>query len=170
MAAKPKRARAKEPYSLSAEEALEHPPEPELLPDEEQAALLLFRRERGATSVSRLARAAELPVALVEDLLCRAIATLVARGYSHEFLCMNFTLTPEQLDRAAITPPFGSQFEPRRLFWPPEARPTTSPAAVAVEPAPLDEAALVAELQELLHAERRDPAHARLAQLQDAAQ
>lgn len=78
---------------------------------EDQAARLLFFREHGFTSVRRLAAAVELPVERVENLMCRALATLL-RGYPPEQLCATFTLTPEQLDRAAKAPAFGQAFRP----------------------------------------------------------
>jgi hypothetical protein len=95
-------------------------PEPEQLSPEEQAAALLFFRERGCTSVRRLAELEALPVAVVETALCRALSTLVARGYPPQWLCETFTLTPEQLERAAKAPVFGPEFEPRGVWrWPP---------------------------------------------------
>jgi hypothetical protein len=118
---------------------------------EEQAAFLLVCRQCGSTSARRLARAAELSVALVETLLCRALATLVARGYPAGWLCQNFTLTPEQLTRAAKAPPFGPEFEPTGVWLEagPPARQET--AAVVAEPETIGEVALIAELTRLLH-------------------
>jgi hypothetical protein len=125
-------------------------PEPQLSP-EEQAATLLFFRERGCRSVRRLAELEALPVAVVETALCRALSTLVARGYSAEWLCETFTLTSEQLARAQKAPPFGEAFDPLGWWrWPPPQGRAASLAEKEPTTAPLDEAALIAELSELL--------------------
>ena len=47
-----------------------------------------------------------------ENLMCRGLATLVARHYPAEHLCSRFRLTPEQLDRAATAPAFSQAFMP----------------------------------------------------------
>lgn len=78
----------------------------------ELAALLLFARERGLTSVKRLAAAANLSVEQAELLICRALATLIRRGYQGAALCELFSVTPEQLSRAAKAPAFGPDFQP----------------------------------------------------------
>jgi hypothetical protein len=138
-----------------AEKLFEQPPAaPEQLTDEEQAAFLLFRRELGETSVARLARGALLPVAVVEEMLCRALSTLLARGCPAEFLCDTFSLSQAQLARAAKAPPFGPEFEPRSLWWPPDtAKGASGSVPAAIDGTRPDEDELIAELSELL----RDP-------------
>ena len=53
-----------------------------------------------------------LPVERAQLLMCRRLATLIARGYPAEDLCETYNLTPEQLSRAATTPVFSNAFEP----------------------------------------------------------
>ena len=53
-----------------------------------------------------------LPVERAQLLMCRRLATLIARGYPAEDLCETYHLTPEQLSRAATTPVFSNAFEP----------------------------------------------------------
>jgi hypothetical protein len=86
----------------------------EKLPPEEQASALLFHREWGFVSAARLAAAMDPPLALelVETALCRGLATMLSRGYPAEHLCRRFTLTPEQLARAAAAPALGPAFRP----------------------------------------------------------
>jgi hypothetical protein len=79
---------------------------------EAQAARLLHRRQHGVTTVSRLAAEAGLPVERAELLLCRGLATLLARGYPAEELCETYHITQEQLSQAANAPPFSSTFKP----------------------------------------------------------
>ncbi len=139
--------------------------EPERVTPEGLAASLLFFRECGCTSERRLAELEELPLALVGTLLCRALSTLVARGYKKEWVCATLTLKPEQLARASLAPPFGPEFQPNSLLWPPEARerhpaprPRQEAPATSGETGTIDEAALIAELAALLQeqpAERR---------------
>jgi hypothetical protein len=120
------------------------PPEDEQLSPERQAALLLFARERGATSVRRLALAAGLPVPLVEARICSALSTLLARGYSREFLCEKFSVTAEQLERASRAPALGDAFQPTFGFlWPAEAN-----GEEQVEE--IDDEQLIVELSELI--------------------
>jgi hypothetical protein len=135
----------------------------ERLSPEELAADLLFYREQGCRSARRLAELQELPLALVETLLCRGLATLVSRGFPPELL------SAEQLARAAQAPQFGESFRPLSFMWPqvklpaprrPEPRADAlpmpaepAPAATAAEPETLDEAALIAELARLLKEE-----------------
>jgi hypothetical protein len=104
------------PVRRSSSEDLPQP-EPQLS-TEERAAALLFYRERGCVSVRRLAELEELPLALAETLLCRGLATLVARSYPAEWLCERFSASPEQLATAATAPPFGEGFRPLSLTWP----------------------------------------------------
>jgi hypothetical protein len=47
-----------------------------------------------------------------ELLMCRGLATLIARSYPAEELCETYHVTPEQLSRAAMVPVFSSTFEP----------------------------------------------------------
>ena len=82
------------------------------LTPEVQAARLLHCRYLGIVSVRRLAAEAGLPVERTELLMCRGLATLIARGYPAEELCETYRLTPEQLSRAAMVPVFSSIFEP----------------------------------------------------------
>ena len=114
------------------------------LAPERQASRLLWFRERGYRNIGRLAQLEEMPPKVVEKLLCRAISTLVARGYSREWICQSFALTAEQLAAAVEAPPFGAEFEPITLDWP---RPPPPPV-VLVEV--ISEHALVGELQALL--------------------
>ena len=78
---------------------------------EAQAARLLHRRQRGATSVSGLAAQMGLPVERAVLLFCRGLSTLIERGYPAEELCETYRVTPEQLSRAATVPAFSSTFE-----------------------------------------------------------
>jgi hypothetical protein len=105
-------------------------PEPERLSLEEQAANLLWHFERrGRKSMARLAELEELSLAVVDTALRRALATLVLRGYSREWICATFTLTRGQLERAARAPPLGEAFEPIGTWrWPPPQA-----AAIAAE-------------------------------------
>jgi hypothetical protein len=85
----------------------------------------------------------------VED-YCRAVSTLVSRVYPAEWLCATFTLTPEQLARAAKAPPFDESFRPPSLSWPqvdlpPPQRAETQAAALPM-PSP-ESAAIAAELE-----------------------
>src|SRR5215813_7718598 len=82
------------------------------LTPEVQAARLLHCRCLGIVSVRRLAAEAGLPVERAELLMCRGLATLIARGYPAEELCETYRVTPEQLSRAAMVPVFSSIFEP----------------------------------------------------------
>lgn len=82
------------------------------LTPEAQAARLLHCRYLGVVSVHRLATEMGLPVERAELLMCRGLATLIARGYPAEDLCETYHLTPEQLSRAATTPVFSNAFEP----------------------------------------------------------
>ncbi len=82
------------------------------LTPEAQAARLLHCRYLGVVSVHRLATEMGLPVERAELLMCRGLATLIARGYPAEDLCETYHLTPEQLSRAATTPVFSHAFEP----------------------------------------------------------
>ena len=77
-----------------------------------QAARLLHCRYLGVVSVHRLGTEMGLPVERAELLMCRGLATLIARGYPAEDLCETYHLTPEQLSRAATTPVFSNAFEP----------------------------------------------------------
>ena len=79
---------------------------------EAQAARLLHRRKLGVASVRCLAAEMGLPVVRAELLLCRALSTLLARGYPAEDLCETYRVTPEQLSRVATVPAFSSTFEP----------------------------------------------------------
>lgn len=127
-----------------------------LAPEELAAALLFFRQRGGFTSARRLAQLAKLPLQSVETALCRGLSTLVQRGHSQAQLCEVFTLTPEQLERAAKASAFGKGFKPvgicrgtpssvTRAAGVPQAV-AAAPAAVVGEPAPFDETALLAEL------------------------
>ena len=78
---------------------------------EAQAARLLHRRELGFTSVRVLAAEMGLPVERAELLICRGLATLLARGYPAEDLCYTYRVTPAQLSRVATVPAFSSTFE-----------------------------------------------------------
>ena len=93
-----------------------HPREAELkfgdLTPEVQAARLLHCRYLGIVSVHRLAAEAGLPVERTELLMCRGLATLIARGYPAEELCETYRVTPEQLSRASMVPVFSGRFEP----------------------------------------------------------
>ena len=82
------------------------------LTPEAQAARLLHCRYLGVVSVHRLATEMGLPVERAELLMCRRLATLIARGYPAEDLCETYNLTPEQLSGAATTPVFSNAFEP----------------------------------------------------------
>jgi hypothetical protein len=44
------------------------------------------------------------------------VSSLLARGYPLEQLCERFTVTPEQLARAARAPPFDEAFQPLGEF------------------------------------------------------
>jgi len=82
------------------------------LTPEVQAARLLHCRCLGIISVRRLAAEAGLPVERTELLMCRALSTLIARGYPAEELCETYRVTPEQLSRASMVPVFSGRFEP----------------------------------------------------------
>jgi hypothetical protein len=82
------------------------------LTPEVQAARLLHCRRLGIVSVRRLAAEAGLPVERAELLMCRGLATLIARGYPAEELCETYRVTPEQLSRASMVPIFSGRFEP----------------------------------------------------------
>ena len=82
------------------------------LTPEVQAARLLHCRCLGIVSVRRLAAEAGLPVERTELLMCRGLATLIARGYPAEELCETYRVTPEQLSRASMVPAFSGRFEP----------------------------------------------------------
>jgi hypothetical protein len=93
-----------------------HPREAELkfgdLTPEVQAARLLHCRCLGIVSIRRLAAEAGLPVERTELLMCRGLATLIARGYPAEELCETYRVTPEQLSRASMVPIFSGRFQP----------------------------------------------------------
>jgi hypothetical protein len=126
------------------------------LAPERQASRLLWFRERGYRNIGRLAQLEELPLQLVEQLLARAISTLVARGYGREWICQTFALTDGQLAAAVEAPPFGAEFEPITLEWPPPP----PPPVVLVEV--ITDGQLISELSKLLQAEpeckRAEPA------------
>jgi hypothetical protein len=82
------------------------------LTPEVQAARLLHCRRLGIISVRRLAAEAGLPVERAELLMCRGLATLIARGYPAEELCETYRVTPQQLSRASMVPIFSGRFEP----------------------------------------------------------
>ena len=82
------------------------------LTTEAPAARVLHRRELGFTSVRLLAAETGLPVERTELLICRALSTLLARGYPAEDLCETYRVTPKQLSRVATVPAFSSAFEP----------------------------------------------------------
>jgi hypothetical protein len=87
-------------------------PESGNLAPEAQAARLLHCRYLGVVSVHRLATEMGLPVERAGLLMCRRLATLIARGYLAEDLCETYHLTAGQLSRAATTPVFSNAFEP----------------------------------------------------------
>lgn len=123
---------------------------------EAQSAWVLFLRERGATSVARLAAAAQLPFELAELLLCRGLATLVQRGYPAAQLCAVFSLRPDQLARAAKARPFGEAFEPLgEQRWPSRAELPDEQAPASIIPKPAPPSAPV-ELQEEMRSERKN--------------
>jgi hypothetical protein len=82
------------------------------LTPEVQAARLLHCRCLGIVSIRRLAAEAGLPVERTELLMCRGLATLIARGYPAEELCETYRVTPEQLSRASMVPIFSGRFQP----------------------------------------------------------